>query len=281
VETHSRRTSEIRAMKAKKDGRRLLPLWFHLVFAGTFGALVLGFLVLRSGGFEARAQSFFDAIAQTAAPILNADAMLGRRTAEPAQGSYVLNGMNVKYQTFGASRGGGRTIIEIENLMARAGYVHRILLVQGVPTLVGVHPDTKVMIMARPGRDLRGNPAIRLSQLNLSELREDFDAEIPGVPTYPGATGKMLITSKDSADSASLMYAANGSVDDIRTYYLAEMKREGWSGIGAPKMPGPLEGGVIFFERGGREASVLVSEIPRTAGALVLVTVGPGQAEVG
>src|SRR5207249_1984189 len=152
-------------------------------------------------------------IAQSASPVLNADAMLGRRTAEPAKGSYVLNGMHVKYFTMGSPRGGGKTIIQLENLMARAGYVHRIISIQGVPTLVGIHPETKVMLTARPGRDLKGSPAVRFSQQNLSELREDFPAEIPGVPIYPGASGKTLISSDDSPKSESLMYAADGTAE--------------------------------------------------------------------
>lgn len=261
--------------------RRVLPSWVHVVTAGVIGTLFLGFLIVRSGGIEARAQSFFETIAQSASPVLNADAMLGRRTAEPAQGSYVLNGMHVKYFTMGAPQGGGKTIIQLENLMARAGYVHRIIPIQGVPTLVGIHPDTKMMLTARPGRDLRGSPAVRFSQQDLSELREDFQAEIPGVPIYPGASGKTLISSDEDSKSDSLMYTAGGTAEDIRRYYLAEMKLEGWSPIPAPAAPAGLPVGVIFFEKGGQEASVLLAEIPESAASLVLVTVGAGHAEVG
>lgn len=259
--------------------RRVLPSWVHVVTAGVIGVLFLGFLIVRSGGVEARAQSFFDLIARSAAPILNADSMLGRRTAEPAQGSYVLNGMHVKYFTMGAPQGGGRTIIELENLMARAGYIHRIIPVQGVPTLVGIHPETRVLLTARPGRDRRGSPAVRFSQQNLSELREDFPAEIPGVPVYPGASGKMLISSDGGARSESLMYAAGGTAEDIRRYYLAEMQLAGWSPIVAPAAPSGLAAGVMFFSRGGEEASVLLAELPQTSAAMVLVTVGGGHAE--
>jgi hypothetical protein len=261
--------------------RRGLPSWVHLVAAGGIGLLFLGFLVVRGGGVEARAQSFFETIVQSAAPVLNAQSMLGRRTAEPAQGSYVVNGMHVKYFTMGAPEGGGKTIIKLENMMARAGYIHRIILVQGVPTLVGVHPETKVLLMARPGRDLKGSPAIRFSQQNLSELREDFPAEIPGVPIYPGATGKMLISSEDGAESQSLMYAAGGTAEDIRRYYLAEMQLAGWSPIVAPLTQPGLAAAVMFFARNGQEASLVLAEIPQSAGSLVLVTVGAGQGEAG
>src|SRR5205823_3467590 len=121
----------------------------------------------------------------------------------------------------------------------------------------------------------------RFSQQNLSELREDFPAEIPGVPIYPGASGKTLISSDDSPKSESLMYAADGTAEDIRRYYLAEMRLSGWSPIAAPSAPPGLAAGVIFFSRAGQEASVLLAEIPQSAGSLVLVTVGAGQAEAG
>jgi hypothetical protein len=268
-------------MKTTTKKKRALPLWFHVVFAGAFGVLVLGFLVVRSGAIDARAQSIFDSMAGAVSPVLNAGAMLGRHDTESAEGSYVLNGMHVRYVTYGAPRGGGRTIIELEQLMARAGYVHRILPIQGAPTLVGIHPETKVMLTARPGRDLAGNPAVRLSQQNLSELREDFDAQIPGVPVYPGATGKMLISSDHGPKSESLMYAALGAVADIRSYYVAEMRAAGWTALGAPSLSGRIDAGVTFFKKGGEEASVLLTEIPETAGTLVMVTVGPAQAEVG
>ena len=260
---------------------RVLPLWLRVVTAGVMGTLFLGFLIVRSGGIEARAQSFFETIAQSASPVLNADTMLGRRTTEPAKGSYVLNGMRVKYFTMGAPEGGGKTIIELENLMARAGYIHRIIPIQGVPTLVGIHPETKMMLTARPGRDLRGSPAIRFSQQNLSELREDFQAEIPGVPIYPGASGKTLISSQDGPRSESLMYAAGGTAEDIRRYYLAEMGLSGWSPIVAPPAPPGLPASVMFFSKGGQEASVVLAEIPQSAASMVLVTVGAGQGEAG
>lgn len=271
-------------MKLEKPSlpkRRVLPLWVHLLTACLMGALFLAFLILRSGGIEARAQSFLEAVARGSSPVLNADAMLGRQTTEPAEGAYVLNGMHVKYFTMGAPEGGGKTIIKLENLMARAGYIHRIISIQGVPTLVGIHPKTKVMLTARPGRDLRGSPAIRFSQQNLSELREDFDAEIPGVPLYPGASGKMLISSEKGPESESLMYAAGGTAEDVQRYYLAEMKVQGWSPIAAPPPPRGLGTTVLFFTKEGKEASVLLAEIPHTAGSLVLVTVGGAPGESG
>ena len=261
--------------------RRGLPSWVHFVTAGVIGTLFLGFLIVRSGGVEARAQSFFETIAQSASPVLNADTMLGRRTTLPAQGSYTLNGMHVKYFTMGAPEGGGKTIIELENLMARAGYIHRIISIQGVPTLVGIHPETKMLLTAKPGRDLRGSPAVRFSQQDLSELREDFPAEIPGVPIYPGASGRMLISSEDGAKSESLMYAAGGTAEDIRRYYLTEMGLSGWSPIAAPPAPAGIPTSVMFFSKAGQEASVVLAEIPQSAASMVLVTVGAGQGEAG
>lgn len=267
--------------RRRTANRRVVPLWVHFITVATMGSLFLGFLILRSGGIEARAQSFLDTIGRGASPVLNAEAMLGHRRTERAQGSYVLNGMHVKYFTLGAPEGGGKTIIELEKMMARAGYVHRIVRIQGVPTLVGIHPRTKVMLTAKPGRDLQGAPAIRFSQQNLSELRRDFDAEIPGLPTYPGASGKMLISSSDGGKSESLMYTAGGTKEDIRSYYLREMRSSGWSPMAAPAPPPGLPSSVTFFSRGGKEASVLVVDVPSTAVSLVLVTVGAGQGVAG
>jgi hypothetical protein len=266
---------------ASSKKQRILPLWLHFVSAGVAGVLFLGFLIVRSGGFEARAQSFLEAMAQSASPILNAQAMLGRRTTESPQGSYTLNGMRVKYFTVGAAQGGGKALIQLENLMARTGYVHRILTVQGVPTLVGIHPETKMMLTARPGRDLRGFPVVRLSQQDLSELREDFQAEISGVPMYPGASGKMLISSDEGPKSDSLMYSAGGTAEDIGRYYVAGMKAEGWSPIPNPAAALGVPMTVLFFAREGQEASVLLAEIPGSAASLVLVTVGASHTEVG
>jgi hypothetical protein len=146
-----------------------------------------------------------------------------------------------------------------------------------VPTLVGIHPQTKMMLTARPGRDLRGFPVVRLSQQDLSELREDFQAEIPGVPLYPGASGKMLVASEEGPKSESLMYAAGGTVADIRSYYETEMKLAGWSPISGPPMPEPGPIAVMFFSRDGDEASVLIGEAPNSSSSLVMVTVGGGQ----
>jgi hypothetical protein len=257
--------------------RRILPLWVHVVTASVAGMLLLGLFVVHSGGFEARAQTLFEAMAGASSPILNAQALLGRRNAESPQGAYTLNGMHVKYFTVGASQGGGRALIQLENLMARTGFVHRILSIQGVPTLVGIHPDTKMMLTARPGRDLRGFPVVRLSQQDLSELREDFQAEIPGVPLYPGASGKMLVASETGPKSESLMYAAGGTTADVRDYYTTHMKLAGWEPIAGPPVPEEAPLAVMFFSRAGEEASVVLAELPQSSSSLVMVTVGDGQ----
>ena len=64
------------------------------------------------------------------------------------------------------------------------------------------------------------------------------------------------------------MYAAGGTAEDIRRYYLAEMRLSGWSPIAAPPAPPGLPASVMFFSKGGQEASVVLAEIPQSAASM-------------
>lgn len=250
----------------------ILPRWFRVLIAGSFASFLLAAFLLRDGMTGAAAYALFQQLAAPAAPLLESQGMLGATRAMPAKGDYRLNGMRVRFDTVGTPQGSGRVLVEIEEMMARAGYLHRIVPIHGLPMTVGIHPETKVMLIAMPGRDLEGNPVVRLTQQNLGELRGNFKAEIPGIPVYPGARGQTLIESLDDPPSTSLSYAAGGLPADIRAHYLREMPLRGWTRIDDPLGPTGLPVEVVFFERDGVECSVLVSALPETAHSLVMVS---------
>jgi hypothetical protein len=251
----------------------IFPRWFRFLLAGSFGGLLLFALVLRDGTIGATARGVFEHLVAPAAPLLNAHAMIGQSQGLPGKGAYRLNGMRVRFDTFGARQGAGRLLIEIERMMDTAGYVHRIIPVQGLPMAVGVHPDTNVMLTAMPGRDVRGNPVVRLTQQNLKDLQNDFVPELPDVPQYPGAREQTLIESLEGEPSTSLSYSAGGTPADIRTFYAEQMRQLGWRAIEAPLGPDGDRLEMIFFEKGANECSIVIARIPESADSYVLATV--------
>ncbi|MGH7821625.1 MAG: hypothetical protein ACREQ9_17815 [Candidatus Binatia bacterium] len=259
--------------------RSVLPRWFRFATAASFGVLVLSALLLHDGTVRATAQGLFERLAAPAGPILGAQAMLGESRGLPGKGTYRLNGMRVRFDTFGAPNGAGRVLIQIEEMLERAGYVHRIVPVRGIPMTVGIHPKTRVMITAMPGRDLKGNPVVRLTQQNLGDLTESFRPEIPGIAVYPGAKNQTLIESLEGPSSTSLSYAAGGIPADVGAYYVAEMRRLGWNRIAAPAGADGSGLEVLFFQREGAECSVLISRIPGGAESYVLASVTGGLPE--
>ena len=213
-------------------------------------------------------------LARPSAPVLTAERALSFRSNEPANGAYTLNGMLVRYRTYPVPAGPDEAISRFEGAFRKAGYRTKVLPVVGQRTLVGVHPETKMMLTMRPGQDRQGRPTLRLSEQDLSRLDPSFRAEIPNVPTYPGATRKMLVKWVEGGRSTALTYAITSSAESVARFYLQEMKIRGWERL-VPPAQAPFSGtSVVFFQKGEQECSVVVMPDSEAGETVVLITVG-------
>lgn len=250
------------------------PRWFRFALAGMMAVLLVPYFLLREGG-ESRASTpaaLMNRMLGQVAPLLRAQRPTTLRVPQTASGSYFVNGMRVQYATYGAPRGGDEMLRRFESAFEKAGYLHRRAPVEGEEALVAIHPDTKVMLTARPERDARGRSVVRLSQQNLSELDPRFRAEIAGVPTVPGASGKLLVEQADRAGTSSLTYSASTSPQSAARFYLQQMKAFGWERLVSPAGSELAGSWVLFFQKDGVECSVVVMADPEAGASMVLVT---------
>lgn len=252
---------------------RAMPVWFRFAVGATFALLLVPFVVIKTGvGRDAIAYGVSRAIDAGLPRLLATDAALPERFALPADGSYVINGMPVEYHTYPVRSGPDALTRQFQQSFEAAGYQHKIVDVQGSPTLVAVHPDTKMMLTVRLVRDLRGQAGVRLTQQDLSKFQPDVATEIEGLPVYPGAGQRLHVSTLEGRPSQSLSYVAMGSVAMVEQFYRDEMEGTGWRRLDPPVRPpegAPLP---LFFERGKLESSVLIIPQEDASGAFVMVT---------
>jgi hypothetical protein len=248
------------------------PLWYRVAVGLVFTALLVPYFLLRGGAGQAFARSLVDRVAPRIMPVLRAQAALPRmQRGEPAHGAYSLNGMIVQYQTYRMPAGAEEVVSRFEDAFRKSGYATKRIVVEGQPTLVGIHPKTMMMLAVRPGRDRSGVPIVRLSQQDLSQLKGDFRAEIKDVPAYPGAQG-MLVSSVEGRPAQSLMFLAASSPANVADYYKQEMKSFGWNRIDASTEPRGPDFSVLSFDKRGAECSILLVADAETGGTLAMVT---------
>jgi len=234
--------------------------------------LLTPFVLLKTGtGRDAVAYSL-SKFANRVDPLIAADAVLPGRLALPADGSYSINGMPVEYHTYAVKESADEISRKFKLGFERAGYKFGVFEIQGAPTLVAIHPDTKVMLTVRLVRDRAGKPGMRLTQQDLSKLDPGFDARIPGMPLYPGASQRMLISSIEGAPSQSLSYRAPGSPAMVEQFYRDEMSAAGWRRFDSPTRLGGDSPVSLFFEREGLESSLLIVPQEASSGTFVMLT---------
>src|SRR5207249_10007398 len=102
---------------------------------------------------DALASSLFERVVRDYVPMMEQSVALPRRAAEPANGAYTVNGMLVQYQTMPAPVGAAEAVRRFDKAFHQTGYMTRVIPVLGKPTLVAVHPQTKMLLTVRPGRD--------------------------------------------------------------------------------------------------------------------------------
>jgi hypothetical protein len=249
-----------------------MPTWFRVAFLAMATALLVPFVLVKTGaGRDAVAQAV-RSLGSRVDPLLAADAAIPDRFALPADGSYSINGMPVEYHTYAVKESAEAVTRKFQLGFERAGYKYRVVDAQGAPTLVAIHPDTKMMLTVRLVRDRAGTPGMRLTQQDLSKLDPAFDARIAGLPLYPRATERVLISSIEGPPWRSLSYSAPGSPRMVEQFYRDEMSARGWRKLDPPvRLP---EGSPVslFFERNGLESSLLTVPIEGSTGAFVMVT---------
>jgi hypothetical protein len=253
--------------------RYSLPIWFRAAFAALFTVLFVGYLLVRGGGAPAAfARSLIERAAPRIQPVLDTDAALARQPrAQSLAGAYILNGMRVEYRTYRVPVSAVEVVERFENAFRKTGYVTKRILVQGQPTLVALHPKTKVMLTVRLGRDARGT-TVRLAQQNLSELRSDFKAQIPEIPLFPGGEGNTLVESADGTPSRSLTFLARNDGDFVARYYDREMVSRGWTRRPSLVLASsPLK--VLFFAKEGRECSLMLIPTDALGSTIAMVSV--------
>jgi len=250
-----------------------LPFWFRAVVFALFAILLVPYFLLRNGAQrEALARTLAGSVIRDLAPVLQTQAVLPGGMVEPADGAYSVNGMRVEYHTYPNRLGVKETFRRFEAAFDRVGYLHRIVPVQGATTLVAIHPETKMLLTVRPGRDPEGNPMLRLAEQNLSELDPSFRAEIEGVPEYPGAKHLMLVSSERGSLSRSLTFTTDDPAAAVARYYARAMRTSGWAPLESPRMlPQPgLE--PLFFQKRQAECSVLAIPSAESGETFVMVT---------
>jgi len=249
-----------------------LPRWFRAVLGLFFLAVVGTLLMLRNGGVrEALASSILDRVIRDYVPIMEQTVALPRRNPEPPDGAYYLNGMLVQYHTMPAPVGPAETLRRLDVAFHQTGYMTRMLTVMHRPTLVAIHPQTRMLLTARPGRDGAGRSTVRLSQQDLSKLNGKFNAEIPGLPVLPGARNRILIRSAEGPQVTSMLFTVDDSPDSAASYYLNELASLGWNRM-VPPGQSPLDNmKAMFFEKGRDECYVVAGPGARVGESFVMV----------
>ena len=249
-----------------------LPLWFRAVLV-VFFLVVAGTLALVTNRDvrAALASTVMDRMLRQYVPVLEQTVALPRPAAEPANGAYYVNGMLVRYRTLPAPIGPAETLRRFDAGFHQTGYVTRLLTVMGKPTLVGIHPKTKMLLTVRPEVDGSGQAKVRLSEQDLSKLNPRFRAEIPGLPMIPGARGRVLVRSASGREATSLMFTVNDSVDGAVGYYERELAVLGWRRLQAPSAT-PF-GGVrtLFFQKDGKECYLVAGAGARSGDSTVML----------
>jgi hypothetical protein len=264
----------LRGMKRLIEMRALkLPGWFRVVLVVVFLALTTGVVLVSNDGVrQAMATPLLERMVREYLPAMEQSLALPRRRPEPADGAYYMNGMLVEYHTIPAPVGAAETMRRLDAAFHKTGYATRLLPVRGRATLVAIHPKTKMLLTARPGRDGAGAPTVRLSQQDLSKLNSSFRAEIPELPAFPGARNPVLLTSADGPRSASLTFVVNDSADGAADYYTKELAARGWHHL-VPPGGSPLSAvKALFFERNGDESYFVAGPGPQVGETLVMIT---------
>jgi hypothetical protein len=250
-----------------------LPRWFRAALVAVFLALVTGVLVVSNGGVrQAVASSLLERVVRNYVPAMEQTMSLPRRRPEPPTGAYYLNGMLVQYHTMPAPVGSAEALRRLDEAFHKTGYVTRTINVLGQPTLVAIHPQTKMLLSARPGRDGAGQPTVRLSQQDLSELDPAFQPEIPGLPLFPGARNRVLVRSASGPSATSLTFTINDSPEGAAGYYERELAARGWHRLVPPGASpfGDLK--ALFFERGGEESYFVAGPGAQPGETTVMIT---------
>jgi hypothetical protein len=251
-----------------------MPLWFRVAVCTMFAVLLVPFVLLHSGsGRNAMADALARSFGVEMVPMLATQAMLPGAFQFPADGSYSINGMPVEYHTYPVLHETAQSIVgRFQHVFEKSGFQVKLVPTEGSPTLVGIHPDTKMMLTVRPVRDSEGTPGIRLTQQDLSKFDPKFDARIADLPVYPRATQRILISSIEGTHTRSLTYQAPGSAAMVEQFYRDEMHAEGWRRFDPPARLPPGNPVALFFERDGVESSLLIAPQEGSSSTFVMIT---------
>jgi len=177
----------------------------------------------------------------------------------------------VQYHTLPAPAGPAETLRRFDEGFHKAGYATRYLTVMGKPTLAAIHPQTKMLLTARPGYD-HGKPVVRLSQQDLSEIDPKFRVDVPGLPVISGARNRVLVRSVTGPATTSLTYTVSDAPEGAAAFYSRELAALGWERLMPPLEP-PFGGlKALFFEKGSDECYLVAGPGKRPGEAIVMVT---------
>ena len=261
-------------MKLEEKSRILggsMPRWFRAVVAAGFALLFVGYALLgRERPSSAAAVRTGDALVDDAERGLGIEANPAMRPKLSGRGQFRVNGMLVRFNTYGVADPAAK-LREFESALRKVGYRTRRKTIGGEDTVVAIHPRTKVML-AVAATSLRNRlPAIRLTQRNLSELKRGFQAMLPGIPEFPGARARILISSVEGPHTETLSYGTDDSRDWVTDFYLREMSARGWEHL-VPPADLTSKFATLFFAKEDEECSILILPEPRGRGNAVLVT---------
>src|SRR5262245_28029967 len=259
-----------------------MPIWFRAAVCTMFAALLLPFVLLHSsGGTNAIAEALARSFGAEVEPMLATQAMIPGSFQLPPDGSYSINGMPVEYHTYAVLHESAQSIVgRFQHVFEQSGFQVKLVPTEGSPTLVGIHPDTKMMLTVRPVRDSEGTPGIRLTEQDLSKFDPKFDARIADLPVYPRATQRLLVSSIEGKRSRSLTYQAPGSAAMVEQFYRDEMHAEGWRRFDPPARLPAGNPVALFFERDGLESSLLITPQEGSSSTFVMITLTGDSADL-
>jgi hypothetical protein len=259
--------------------RASLPFWFRAGVAAGFGTLFAAYALLQDPARLRLVASPLAGIAEEQlAPLLGMPSGFPPFDPEPPSGAYRVNGMLVEYASFPLGEPPAEVLSRFALGFEKAGYEHKTTLLRGFPALVGFHPESKMLLMVRIEEGPQGSRRVRLSQQNLSQWRRGGDNEIPGLPTYPGATGKVLVEHFGERDVTTLTYVVDGTPEAVSRFYVDVLRRAGWIEDRPSPSPWIAEAPVHFLRGPEGECSVVATPSPGSGtSALLMVTLDRGR----
>ena len=242
-----------------------LPIWFRATSVLLFGALFAAYLAAR-GEPVARANEHGiagDDLPPAVAPPPSSFAAM--------TGSYRVNGVPVRAERLRVPD--GRPLDRLERALADAGYVTHRRSIAGHPAVLGLHPETHVLVTGSVEGDPRGAPVLRLAEHRLGARRGE--AERDELPIPPGAESVVVLEPGHGARPLTSSFVLAEPPARASRRVAEALAARGWERrlVTAP------DAEEIDFERRGERAVVLARATPDGRRSVVWIEIDESSEE--